>query len=155
MAELVLSKGITKENLDLIYSDRYIIDAISFGDSMPIPIVHDLVDYLSVFSDGEFIGAIILIHFSDYETEVHSLLLKSARIHSREICHMLQDYCFTELPILRVTAYVMEKLNSAKNNLLKCGFTYEGFRRCAYIKNGMPEGMHILGVTVDEWRKTR
>jgi RimJ/RimL family protein N-acetyltransferase len=152
MSSVNVEKGISANNMSEIYSDAYIIDAISFGDKKPFPVIHELADYVSVFIDGEFVGAILVIHYSGYETEIHSLLLKKSRRYSREICKCILKYCFDECEILRVTGYVMEKLNSAKNNLLKCGFTYEGFRRHCYMKNGAPEGIHILGITRQEWR---
>ena len=44
-----------------------------------------------------------------------------------------------------------EKLNTVKNLLMKDGFKYEGFRRDVYVRNGVAEGLHILGITKKDW----
>lgn len=156
MEAITLEKGITSENLFRIYSDKYITSAISYGDNQPYPVFHDLAHYVSVFIDGEFSGALLIVHYSEFETEIHSLLMKNCRIHCHDICHKLIDYCFSESDkITRITGAVGGELNSVKNILLKCGFTYEGFRRNAYMKNGKLEGIHILGITRKEWSENK
>lgn len=148
---IVIEKGITPENLYKIYADPYITNAISYGDKKPYPVFHELAHYASLIIDGVFSGAFLIVHYSEFETEIHSLLFKECRKLCHEICHKLIDYCFTESPAIRITATVGGELNSVKNILLKCGFTYEGFRRDAYLKNGKLEGIHILGITRNEW----
>ena len=62
------------------------------------------------------------------------------------------DWAFTANPIARVTAYIIQGLETAKNYGLKLGMKYEGCRRNACLQNGVLKDVYILGITREEWR---
>jgi RimJ/RimL family protein N-acetyltransferase len=53
---------------------------------------------------------------------------------------------------LRVTVYIIEGLEAAKNFALKLGFKNEGCRRCACVQGGIVKDVYVLGMTRQEWR---
>jgi hypothetical protein len=61
---------------------------------------------------------------------------------------------FANPAIERVTAYVIEGLTAARNYCLKLGFQFEGIRRNACRQNGRLLGVHILGMTRNDWEKS-
>ena len=91
------------------------------------------------------------IRFSQLEIEMHSLLFKSSIWYSRDLGHLALDWAFDE-PIERVTAYVIEGLESAVNYCERLGFQYEGFRRNACMQDGELKGVWVLGMTREDWR---
>jgi RimJ/RimL family protein N-acetyltransferase len=95
----------------------------------------------------------LAIRFSSTELELHSLLHKSAIKQSRALGCAFLAWAFSQ-PILRVTAYIIEGLESAKNYCLKLGMTLEGFRRNACIQSGQIKGVYILGMTRTDWSKS-
>ncbi|MOA45809.1 hypothetical protein D3C78_1682460 [compost metagenome] len=115
------------------------------------PIAHPLVTYLSAFHGDEFIGAYLVVRFSDCEYEAHSLLMRKATPYSRKIGELLIEWVFGHQGVLRLTGYVREGIQTAVNHCLKMGFKYEGFRRDALLVNGEPKGIHVLGLTRKEW----
>jgi len=62
-------------------------------------------------------------------------------------------WAFAHQHIQRVTAYVVEGLESAANFCLKIGFKNEGTRRDACMKNNKLVGVRILGMTRKDWGK--
>jgi hypothetical protein len=147
-----LEEGITPENLADLYADPLI--ARIGSDGYPAaPVNHPLVSYLSARVNGEFVGAYIVVRFSRTEYEAHSLLqMKSVR-YARAIGSLLIEWVFSHPEVLRLTGYIREGLTSAVNHCLKMGFAYEGFRRDALKVDGLPAGIHILGLTRKEWCK--
>jgi len=69
---------------------------------------------------------------------------------SRELAQEFLCWAFDN-GVLRVTAPIIEGLETAKNFCLKLGFTYEGFRRDSLIKDGLIVGVHMLGMTRMDW----
>jgi RimJ/RimL family protein N-acetyltransferase len=70
--------------------------------------------------------------------------------HSRELGVACLRWAFGH-PILRVTAYIIEGLEAAKNYCLKMGFKEEGCRRRACVQNGIVRDVYMLGMTRQEW----
>lgn len=147
-----LTAGISDEDLATLYADP-LIARIGDDGRPAAPVTHPLVTYLSARVDGEFVGAYIVVKFTRFEYEAHSLLMRSATRHSREIGAMLLRWVFSHPSVLRLTGYVRDGIQSAINHCLKMGFTYEGFRRHALLVNGEPKGIHVLGITREEWCK--
>lgn len=147
-----LEEGISVQNLMALYADPFI--ARIGDDGMKVePISHPLVAYLSAFVGDEFVGAYMIVRFSDFEYEAHSLLQKKATRHSRKLGELLIEWVFGHEQVLRLTGYIRDGIQSAVNHCLKMGFQYEGFRRDALLVNGEPKGIHILGLTRKEWCK--
>jgi hypothetical protein len=143
---LSVTLGATNENLNKVYSNTYISSCISHDDRQAEPIIHDLVQYYSAWVNDTFAGCFMLIKFSTIEYEVHSLLFKEHLKHSRDLAYIFLDTLFKE-PIERVTAYIIEGLETAKNFCLKIGFKQEGVRRNACKVNGRLKDIYVLGMT--------
>ena len=147
---LAVTEGITQEHLQEVYSDSYI--ARVAHDTRPFaPINHPNVTYLSAWIGGKFAGAFMAIKQSALELELHALLKKSSVIYSRELGHAFLIWAFSH-PIRRVTAYIIEGLEGAKNYCIKLGFVEEGRRRKACTQNGVAKDVYILGLLREEWR---
>jgi len=152
LGEVKLTVGITDQHLHEVYSDSYIASIAADGRELR-PVSHPLATYLSAWINNRFVGAFLAIRFSEHEIECHSLLLKSALKHSRQLGDAFLAWAFQQ-GVMRVTAHVYEYLKSAKNYCLKLGFKEEGFRRCAAVKDGEAVGVYMLGITRQEWRLT-
>jgi hypothetical protein len=145
-----VSETITEHQLNDVYSDPYIQKV--GHDSRPAAIIkHPNVAYLSAWVGDQFAGAFMVIKFSSVEFELHSLLKKSAVLHSRQLGKKFLQWAFENHQILRVTAYIIEGLDAAKNYCLKLGFKLEGCRRDACMQNGIVKDVHILGMTRTDW----
>jgi hypothetical protein len=148
---LALTKGITDAQLNEIYQDRY-IQRVGYDDRPASPVIHPLAMYFSTFVNSVFSGAFLLIEYSEREIEIHGLLLKKAIKHSRELSRMMIDMIFTNPEVLRVTAYVIQGLESARNTCLKLGFQLEGIKRSVCLRNGKPTDLYVLGLLRQDWR---
>ena len=152
MAKLSITEGISPENLIQVYSDEYI--ARVGHDQRPFaPIFHPSVKYVSAWIDGTFAGAFMAIKTTSVETDVHALLFRRAVRHSRELGRMFIAWCF-ERPIFRITAQIIEGLDSALNYCLRIGFKREGFKPAVCTQGGALRGVHILGITRADWSLT-
>lgn len=138
--------GVTNENLNKVYSDTYITSCISHDDRQAEPVFHDLVQYYSAWVNNTFAGCFMLIKFSSIEYEVHSLLFKEHLKHSRQLACIFLDTLFKE-PIERVTAYIIQGLETARNFCIKIGFKQEGVRRNACKVNDGLKDIYVLGMT--------
>lgn len=147
-----LEEGISVKNLMALYADPFIARIADDGMEFA-PIDHPLVTYLSAFHGDEFVGAYIVVRFSDCEYEAHSLLMKKATRYSRLLGELLIEWVFSHDQVLRLTGYIREGIHTAVNHCLKMGFQLEGFRRDALLVNGEPKGIHVLGLTRKEWCK--
>lgn len=145
----MVTEGITKGHLLELYSDPYITQ-VGHDHRQASHIKHPAVQYLSAWHGGEFAGAFMCIHFSPLELELHALLKKQSLPVSRQLGRECLGWAF-EKPIARVTAYVIDGLDTAKNYCLKLGFKNEGYRRDACSKNGVLKGVHVLGMTRADW----
>lgn len=124
-------------------------------DYRPVaPVCHPLASYLGAYVGGVLAGVFLLIKFSPPEIEIHALILRRFVTYSRELGRACLDHVFGIPGVMRATAYVLEGLESARNYCLRLGFVQEGFRRDACMKNGRPVGVHVLGVTRQDWEKT-
>jgi hypothetical protein len=144
-----VTEGITTEHLAQVYSDPY-IDRVGHDHRAAAPVFHVNATYLSAWSGGVFCGAFLAIRQSPVELELHSLLKRSAVMQSRELGKAFLSWAF-DMPILRVTAYIIQGLESAKNYCLKLGFKHEGTRRSACMQGGRVKDIYCLGMTRDDW----
>lgn len=151
MAGIKITEGITQEHLADIYSDPYILRV--GHDHRPAEYInHPHVMYFSAWVDNRFAGAFMAIESGWIEWDLHSFLKKSFVKNSRKLGAAFIDHVFALNPnLLRVTAYVMEGLESAKNYCTRLGFKQEGVRRCAYMVGGKPKSCYILGLLRSEW----
>lgn len=150
MLNATVTEGITTEHLYEVYSDSYIA-RVGHDHRSAAPIFHPNVTYLSAWVGDKFAGAFMSIKQSAVEFELHALLKRASIKHSRELGRAFLAWAFSH-PILRVTAYIIEGLESAKNYCLKLGFKEEGCRRCACVQDGIVKNVYILGMTREEWR---
>lgn len=147
---LAVTEGITEEHLAEIYSDSY-IQKVGHDGRSASPVIHPLATYLSAWIDDKFAGAFLVIKQSIYEFELHALLKRDAIRHSRSLGIECINWSFSHKDVLRVTAYVIEGLEMAKNYCLKIGFKHEGTRRHACRVNGTPSDVYVMGITREEW----
>ena len=145
----MVTVGITEQHLMEVYSDPY-ITKVGHDHRPAAPIQHPNVTYLSAWVGGSFVGAFIAIKQSSVELELHALLKKSALKQSRTLGFACLTWAFAQ-PILRVTAYIIEGLETAKNYCIKLGFKVEGCRRCACMQGGIVKDVYVLGMTRQEW----
>jgi hypothetical protein len=149
MLNAAITKGITVAHLQEVYADSY-ITKVGHDQRPAAPIDHPSVTYLSATVGGHFVGAFMAIRFSSIEMELHSLLHKSAIKHSRALGRAFLAWAFAQ-PILRVTAYIIEGLESAKNYCIKLGMKHEGTRRHACMQGGIIKDVYVLGMTRQDW----
>lgn len=145
----VVTEGITRCHLLEIYSDPY-ITKIGHDHRPAEHIQHPAVTYLSAWIGSAFAGAFIAIRFSPIEIELHALLKRASIKNSRTLGAACLEWAFAQ-PIQRVTAYIIEGLEAAKNYCIKLGFKEEGCRRCACVQNGIVKNVYVLGMTRQEW----
>lgn len=150
---LQLTEGITSWHLSQVYSDPYIVRAISHDHRPAGPVHHPIATYLSAFLDGRFLGAFLAIRYSHCEMELHSLMHRDAVRQSRDACRLAIQWCF-DRGVERITAYVIDGLDKAANFCRRLGFVDEGRRRNACMKNGHLTDVLILGLTRQDWSKS-
>ena len=137
-----------------LFSDPY-ITRIGHDHRAASAIDHPNVKYLSARLNGEQVGAFMIIESGFVEIDIHALLTKRALPHSRDLGRLCLMWAFAQQHIQRVTAYIIDGLNTAKNYCMKLGFKNEGMRRNACMKNGALIGVHILGMTRQDWRDAK
>lgn len=136
-----------------LFLDPYIA-RVGHDDRPAALIEHPNVHYLGARVDGELVGAFMVIESGFVEVDVHALLTRRALPHSRALGRLCLARAFADPVIERVTAYVIEGLATARNYCLKLGFQVEGLRRNACRQNGRLLGVHVLGITRNEWEKS-
>jgi hypothetical protein len=136
-----------------LFLDPYIA-RVGHDDRPAAPIEHPHVHYLGARVDGDLVGAFMIIESGFVELDVHALLTRRALKHSRDLGRLCLAQAFANPAIQRVTAYVIEGLTAARNYCLKLGFQFEGIRRDACRQNGHLLGVHILGMTRNDWENT-
>ncbi len=114
------------------------------------PIKHPDVSYLAATVAGERVGAFCLIR--DFiAVDVHALLTRRALRWCRELGRACLAWVFSDPQVARVSAHVIEGLDSARNYCLRLGFKAEGFQRDACMQGGRLVGVHMLGMTRNDW----
>lgn len=140
-------KPSTKKELEQVYSDEYILNALSNDNAKASIISHPLVKYYSVFNESNFCGAFMVIQHSKNEIEIHSLLLKEHLKFSRQNGKEIINKCFEDKHITRLTANIYGSLIKAQNYVKKLGFQLEGVKKEAIYKNNNLENINIYGLT--------
>ena len=146
----MVTEGITADHLKEVYSDPYIIKVGHDGRAAE-PVDHPLARYLSAWVGDKFAGAFLVIAFSPFEVELHAFLKKEYLKHSRELGKACIAFAFSHKSVLRVTAFIIEGLEMAKNYCLKLGFKHEGTRRNACMQDGKIKDVYVMGMTRAEW----
>lgn len=134
-----------------ILHDPDIAEVISHDHRAPGFISHPAVRYLVASVDEKLAGVFMLIQLSSIDTEIHAALLPWAKPQSRELGRACLAHVFKDPDLLRVSTAVMEGLGSALNYCLKLGFQREGFKPHACVKRGNVIGVHLLGMTREQW----
>lgn len=154
MVSLALEPVKELASLNDLFSDPYIA-RIGHDHRSLAPIDHPHVKYLSARLNCQQVGAFMVIESGFVEVDLHAMLSRAALPYSRDLGRLCLVWAFAHKHIHRVTAYVMEGLSSAKNYCIKLGFKNEGMRRDACMKNGELVGVHILGMTRQDWREAK
>lgn len=147
MEILKLLDSTSKENLEKLYKDPYIIRAFKQDKRDFKPLDNPLVKYYSAFIDDTYLGSFMFINFSYNEIEAHSMLNQKGIIHSRELGRMFLEECFSSPKITRVTTMIPSDLITAINYVKKCGFKEEGIKRDSIYRNNKLLNNVILGIT--------
>lgn len=136
--------------LSSLYADPYIA-RVGHDHRAAAPIDHPSASYLGAYVDGALVGAFLVIESGYIELDLHALLKRNALPYSRRLGRLCLALAFARSDIQRVTAYVIEDLRSAFNYCMKLGFKNEGMRRDACVKGGKFYGVHVLGMTRNDW----
>jgi len=138
--------------LEDFYRDPYIAK-VGHDDRPAAFIDHPAVKYLGAYKDDQLLGAFLVIESGFVEKDVHALLTRAALPYSRTLGTLCIAQMFTDKHTARVSAYVIDGLTAARNYCLKLGFKSEGYRRNACRKDGKLIGVHVLGMTRQDWEK--
>lgn len=140
-----LTEGVTADHLSMVYADPFVRRATRDGQEFA-PINHPAVTYLSAWHKGAFVGAYLAVRFTQFEMELHALLMRKAAPFCRTFSRLFVSWAFGK-GVQRVTANIIDGLDSVVNHCLKIGFVTEGFKRDALRVGGEIRGVHILGMT--------
>ena len=149
-----IREGLSPEELAVIYMAPE-IQKVGYDNNPAYPVYCENVTYLGCFVHDELVGAYLMVRCSDYEFDVHSLILDRAIYYSRHFCELMFEWVFRHKEVLRLTGYVMEDFLTMRNHAAKMGFKLEGFRRDALMINGEPKGLHVMGITRKDWENGR
>jgi len=141
-----------RAKIDAILRDPWIAAKIAVDGQNAGYIDHPNLSYFGAYVDGDLVGVFMRVRFTATETEVHAALLKRALPHSRELGRLFIDEIFNDPRILRITAHIIGSLGSAINYCRKLGFSIEGERRSACVKNGEVLSVVTLGLLRSESR---
>ena len=145
MASLKVSDISSKTERIQLYQNDYVLSA--FGElHTKEPIENEFFKYHSCYVDGIFVGCFLEIIRSPIESEVHSLLFKSAIKYSRELARIFIKNLFNSRPIFRISTQVMQIHGSVINFCLKIGFVFEGIKQCADMKDGKLQSMVMFRI---------
>lgn len=135
-----------------LYKDPW-ISKVGHDHRPAAPVIHPAASYLGAYVSGNLVGAFLVIKSEAIGLELHALLTRKALPWCRQLGRLCLDYAFAKPHIQRVTALVIEGLESARNYCLKLGFKLEGFKRnCAQV-GGVLVGVYMLGMTRAEWKE--
>lgn len=133
-----------------VITDPWIAAKVRHDHREPGYIEHPDVEYLGCYDGEELAGVFMLIH--DYvEVTIHAYIRREWTRYGREWGRLALSHAFSNSSIQRVTAPIAEGLESVVNYCRKLGFVYEGFQRQAIQKDGRLVGIHLLGMTREEW----
>lgn len=146
---LAVSENATIEQLQQVYQNEYVLSV--FGElHTREPIESEIVKYHSCYIDGNFVGCFLEIMRSPIESEVHSLLFKSAAKHCRKLALIFINQLFDSKPIARICTQVMYIHRSVINFCLKIGFKIEGFKENADLKDGKLQSLVMMRILRNE-----
>lgn len=143
--------GITPAELRSVYNDARVCAALSRDGTAPQPVSHPLVAYYSAFVDGRFAGAFMAVRQTAADIEVHSLLLRHAVRYSRQLGAAFMAALFANPEVQRLTAWICADLPSVGNFCRRMGFTLEGTRRGACVRNQQSVDVLMFGLLKSEW----
>jgi len=147
---LSLSPLTDESTLRRVYADPYIA-RVGHDHRPAAPVIHPECHYLGAYRNDELMGAFLIVESGWIEWDVHALLHRKAIRWARDFGTMCLARIFENPMVWRVTAQVIEGLESAKNYCIKLGFKLEGFRRQALMVGGKLRGVHMLGITRHDW----
>lgn len=146
MGKCAISESITAGQISAVYADPYISGRVWHDHRPAGPIDHPLAQYLAATVDDEFVGAFLAIKKTAIEIEWHSLLHKRALPWSRDLGKLFLRWAFDQ-GAERVSAPIIEGIESAMNYGLRLGMTHEGTMRCACLQGGILKSVYLLAMT--------
>lgn len=150
MAALSISSITNPYALRDLYADPYIARVGHDHRSAQV-LIHPDAHYFAACVDGDMVGAFLLIESGYIDVDVHALLRRKALPHCRDLGRIFLAEVFRMRHVQRITAQVIEGLESARNYCLRLGFRSEGFKRSACMRSGQLIGVHMLGLTREDW----
>lgn len=153
MSECAVSEFITPAQIAAVYSDPY-VSRIGHDHRPAEPIYHPLAQYLAATVDGRFVGAFLTIRKTALDMEWHCLLHRAALPWSRVLGRCFLQWAFDQ-GVLRVSAPIIEGLESARNYGFRLGLQQEGVMRDACMQNGILKSVYLLAITRQDWEKIR
>jgi len=133
-----------------VITDPWIAAKVRHDHRVSDYIDHPDVSYLGCFDGDELAGVFMLIR--DFiEVQIHAYIRRPWTRYGREWGRAALAHAFACPDVQRVSALIAEGLESVVNYCRKLGFVYEGFQRQAIQKDGRLVGIHLLGMTREEW----
>ena len=112
----------------------------------------DAVYYLLVEEEGEPIGLYIVHRDSMVSHKVHANILTEYRPkYSNKSAQDLIEWVFSNTDIVKLNAEIPYKYQNVISFTEKAGFTIEGIRRHAYLKDGVVYDVALLGLMKGDW----
>jgi len=137
--------------VDRIVSDPYISEAVRHDHRRPGFIKHPDVVYFGAYVDGELVGVYCVIASGFVEVDLHAFLGRAAHPYCRDLARLMFEHIFADPEINRITAQILEGLDSVRNHCRRLGFVDEGFRSGAQMKDGKLIGVHTMGLLRAKW----
>lgn len=137
--------------VESVVCDPYIAERVRHDHRAPGFIQHPDVTYYGAYVGGDLVGVYCVIATGFIEVELHAFLGRTAHVHCRDLARQMFALIFADPEVNRITAPILEGLDSVRNHCARLGFQVEGFRRGAYMKDGKVIGVHMLGLTRADW----
>jgi hypothetical protein len=116
---------------------------------------HPAVRYFGAYVGDDLVGLFVRIETTWIEVDVHAVIHRRAIQHARSLGREFIALMFQDPAVQKLTAPVFEDIPSAVNYCKRLGFRYEGFRRACFVRSGHIIGLHILGLTREDYERHR
>lgn len=151
MVDLILFDD--RDYVNMVYQDPFIAGRIRQDGLALEHVDNPYVYYLMALQDGVPCGFFAIAN-KGIEHEIHVCLQQSAIRNFRTFGRLAIDYCFSQ-GIQRLTAPISSANRSVINYCLKLGFRLEGVKRCAIMVDGHLFDEVIMGMTREDYGRSR
>lgn len=140
-----------------MYTDRLISpeEHRRYLDGLRTDVVN--VVYAVVDSDGAAVGAASYIALSatHRRSDWAFYLSESCRGVGRALEWTMIERAFGQMDLAKLNCEVLETNPAVRDLHLSFGFVEEGFRRSHVVNGGVRRGVHLLGLTREDWAAAR